>query len=640
MFNNNSLDKYIQSSENGFIILTIPVLLLLFGFFVSSIIKDTKPNQFYFETATQQEMIDVKTALAAYAHRNYRIPCPADPAAPAANLGSEGALGSDNKCANTKGILPFKELGLTEEAAKDEWGNYLTYKVSPDFTLAFDNTDLVEVGSGAETVLTAPNDSQFFVHELCRTPGWVNVNQASYNLSNGSSASMTAQNMNQNVHKARFCCASNVSGTGSKTFLAKDQVSQNFQRIANLISEEGDNDEIYLSVGTYDDNIALIDEDATYYTDGEGREYTFHDRRRWNLERYEANGYDLEYKPVFEHDGHNLGDGFGPSHSWSPEWEDRSKGKFLLNTAFIEFNTDKVKTDTFEIAMSDIGPNNWEKPIQISIDVKGLIDHDGNESTPKQEAVIDKISYVLLAPIADGVSAGSPQYGVGDFTISLDQIMGEADQEGLFHTDEGLSTSRFGAWPESASAPASSAVDLFNASKSSLTTELAAKGLTINDVYIGSININATHTSMGFSSLSYGSPGASTPTDLIIRDEAGSERLTERTDSAPYGSSDDVLAAGTAVTQDFEAAAYALISHGPDGEGSYIAGGAQLDNIPNANENPDEVANHSDDREVRDIRKISSSNPAEKFDDIIMWDSQITLYNALRNGTCEKSQAL
>ena len=262
MFNNNSLDKYIQSSENGFIILTIPVLLLLFGFFVSSIIKDTKPNQFYFETATQQEMIDVKTALAAYAHRNYRIPCPADPAAPAANLGSEGELGSDNKCANTKGILPFKELGLTEEAAKDEWGNYLTYKVSPDFTLAFDNTDLVEVGSGAETVLTAPNDSQFFVHELCRTPGWVNVNQASYNLSNGSSASMTAQNMNQNVHKARFCCASNVSGTGSKTFLAKDQQFQNTIKIADL-DGDGDgigDDELFLSNGLIDYDTALLDE--------------------------------------------------------------------------------------------------------------------------------------------------------------------------------------------------------------------------------------------------------------------------------------------------------------------------------------------------------------------------------------------
>ena len=52
------------------------------------------------------------------------------------------------------------------------------------------------------------------------------------------------------------------------------------------------------------------------------------------------------------------------------------------------------------------------------------------------------------------------------------------------------------------------------------------------------------------------------------------------------------------------------------------------------------MTNHSDNQEVRDVRKINSTIQAQKFDDIIMWDSQITLYNALRNGTCEKSQAL
>jgi len=614
-------------SEAGFVIFTIPVLLVLFGFFVSSIINDTKPNQFYFETATQEKLEKVKVALATYAHRNYRIPCPARADETADMLGTQAGFSGD-QCSINKGILPFRELGLTEDYAKDEWGNYLTYKISPDFARQVAAVNFVEVGDGAEKLLTADaTNAQSYVHQLCRTPEWINANQVSYTMSDGNSATMASQNINENIYKARFCCPSNVSGAGSKTFKAEHQDFLSGQPLSspvNLSSNDGDagDDELYMSFESVDSDIALIDESVN-------PDLSWDNDRYKSMSEYYAAAYEwakgslnFHYNPALDIGDkypEGLGSGFGPQRYHAGELSSVHSGKFFGQAMELNIDTDKVKTNNFTMSMTDLGTNNWLDPVQISMDV---VDSTGT--------VIDTISYVVQLPQGDGISPGSPQYGVGTLNISLDQIMGEADQAGLFHP---AVDNRY---LYNYDLPASHAVDLFNNSKSSLTAKLAAEGLTIDDVSISRLKMNATHASIAFGSITYGSPAVTTNTDLIIRDEAANERLTPRDSSGSYASS------STAVIQDFEAAAYALISHGPDGEGSYLANGTNnmRDNILDANENPAEVLNHTDLREVRDIRKVNSNIESESFDDIVMWDSQITLYNSLRNGTCEKSQAL
>ncbi len=578
-----------HSEESGFILLTVPVILALFGFFITAMLNDTKPNQFYFETATQDKMQDVRVALAAYAHRNYRIPCPGEPDAAPAARGSEGG------CATTKGILPFRELGLPESAAKDEWGNYITYKVSPDFTRNFTvgtkDTHFDEVGNGGEQMLVPKGGDHNSLHEMCRTPNWVS-NETNYVMSDGNTATMTAQNINQNIYKARFCCPSNLSASSGGTQTAED----NQDRVGGKTLDLGGLNEVIMSIEGLDSNIALWN--------------SYHDQVVADSVAVAASKH-FEYNDNLQHDGEHVGKAIGPNRSPA------HTGKYYREAAVFDINDSELDIRDFTMEMSDLDVNNHHEPLQISMDV---VTSDGT--------LIDTVALVLQLP--------APANGIGELSISLDRMEGNADQDGLFHS---------GSFdPRGHGDPASEAEDLFNASKASLMNKLNTAGLTLDDVEIGRLKMNSTHASMGFHSIKYGSAGTPDNTDLIVRKEDGAERLTPRNNAASYASASVVYDAP--ITQDYEAAAYALISHGSDGEGSYLVNGTnnKIDNIPDAQENPSERLNHSDApvdlREVLDVRKISSDVQNEKFDDVILWDSQITLYNSLRNGTCESSQAL
>ena len=249
---------------------------------------------------------------------------------------------------------------------------------------------------------------------------------------------------------------------------------------------------------------------------------------------------------------------------------------------------------------------------------------------------------VLISPIADGVSLGSPKYGVGDFKIGLDMFTGNGTEEGLFHP--GVDSAYTGSMHmHPAALPSSTAVTFFNDNKTKLMNALARNGLTLNDVSIGKLKVNTTHTSMGFSVISYGSGATPVDTDLRGENEAGDRILPVRgsvSGGASYQTADQTHSNTTPVDQDFEAPAYVLISHGANGEGAYLAGGAQIDNILPANENISEQINFTDVDRYRTMRKIAGQTTQNTFDDIVIWDSQITLYNSLRNGTCESSQTL
>ena len=173
---NKRFFKDLTHNEQGFALVIIPIVFVLFGMFVTAVMSEAKTTEYYFETSTQTAMQDVRKSLAAYTHRNYRVPCPGDPEATGAALGTETDVGANDRCTVRAGILPFRALGLNESDAKDEWGHYYTYKISPGFSKKYafngttDGAKLKTHAAGQMPV--GGNDPDEFLHEMCRTAAW------------------------------------------------------------------------------------------------------------------------------------------------------------------------------------------------------------------------------------------------------------------------------------------------------------------------------------------------------------------------------------------------------------------------------------------------------------------------------------
>ena len=630
---NNTQNSQEKHNEAGFAFIVIPILVALFGFFVTAMVKDTRPNQFYFEVSTQEKMKDVKKAMAAYVHRNYRVPCPAVPDAGAANFGDEAnpPTVAGDECATTVGILPFRELGLPEDAAKDEWGNFLTYKVSPNFTRLVNDSGFTFVGADDDgdsnpDFPVSSGGPENFVHQICRTNSWIN-NNATYLDSSGNPQAHGVGRFNENIYKANFCCPSNVTGTvGGSSSVTRE--FRDDKPEADLIQTTtsmriGENDEIILGVEAIDPDIALLDDavDAYHVTKSNER-----------INAALNNGDVFAYTETLYHAGTPVGNALGFSAPWQGAG---NEGKYWKTAATIEI--DQAVTggpvESFDITLSDIDTHNTSLPMQISVQI---LDTDGNPiPTSSTDSTPLEISYVMALP--DTASGGQAA-----IQITAQDIYGDPQTDPrLFYDDHPSKAWRLN---HTGALPAQEARDLFAASKAKMMQAMADAGLSASDARLGRVKFNATHASIGMSEISYNVSQAATfsatPTDLIINDEQGDPRLALRDQDSSYDEANVIHSA--AIAQDFEAAAYVLISHGPDGEGSFVKGTtAQLDNIPDADENPFEVINHDETtNEVRDVRKIVSTNQGENFDDIIMWDSQVTLYNAFSNGTCESAQSL
>jgi prepilin-type N-terminal cleavage/methylation domain-containing protein len=180
-----------RSKENGFTLIEIAIAVAILGVIMGGALE------LYGRVHAQQQiqitygnMDAVVDALSVYVETAGRLPCPADPAAQDATFGwergvkpSELPRGAehfpvghcDQKTGN--GIIPFMTLGIPASVARDGWGRYYTYAVSPVFAQAND-----QIGAPSGTGK---------VHGRCRHPGWVSP----------------SERYNRNAIKARFCCA-------------------------------------------------------------------------------------------------------------------------------------------------------------------------------------------------------------------------------------------------------------------------------------------------------------------------------------------------------------------------------------------------------------------------------------------------
>ncbi len=184
--------------QAGFTVVEIAIVVIISGLLLAAAVAVLNSVDKRAKNGTTiQRMETIMDAMSAFASRNYRIPCPADPSRPTGGVepfGSEDggnaagtAIGVCSFAARTTdGIVPFATLQLSEEDVQDGWGNYITYKVNADFA-------------------ADPENANTDIHALCRTSEWIEAGR------------------NKAAEKARFCC--NGENRGEDLAICQDSGS-------------------------------------------------------------------------------------------------------------------------------------------------------------------------------------------------------------------------------------------------------------------------------------------------------------------------------------------------------------------------------------------------------------------------------
>lgn len=123
-----------RRAEGGYLLLDAALAILIIGIITVGFLQFQKhfaERESFIETDNKIEII--ADALSTYAQTRWRLPCPADPIKPNnVPFGSERATCAT--AANSHGLVPYRTLGLPEQYAKDNYGHFFTYVVSPAFT--------------------------------------------------------------------------------------------------------------------------------------------------------------------------------------------------------------------------------------------------------------------------------------------------------------------------------------------------------------------------------------------------------------------------------------------------------------------------------------------------------------------------
>ena len=123
-----------SGKEGGFTLIEVAIVMAIVGFIVSGFVIGVPQYVHNQKTKLTHERMElVSNALSAYAQRHYRLPCPADADTANANRGLERNGGNcfqsdataESLYANAEGVVPWRELGLSEQDVSDGWGHYI-----------------------------------------------------------------------------------------------------------------------------------------------------------------------------------------------------------------------------------------------------------------------------------------------------------------------------------------------------------------------------------------------------------------------------------------------------------------------------------------------------------------------------------
>lgn len=127
-------------SASGFTLIEIAIVLLILALIATTIGSvSVGALEARRRTDTTQNMQKVEDALVSFVSSTRRLPCPADGSLVSTdpNWGLEqGALGTCNAIAITKGVIPWRSLGLTPADVVDGWQGFFTYRVPLHLTIA------------------------------------------------------------------------------------------------------------------------------------------------------------------------------------------------------------------------------------------------------------------------------------------------------------------------------------------------------------------------------------------------------------------------------------------------------------------------------------------------------------------------
>lgn len=135
--------------QRGFTLLEMTIVILIIGLLIgmaAPVLNDMANRSRNEATVGHLDLIEA--AMAVFAQRNGRLPCPGAP--DASTVGNERATCAT--AATAVGIVPFRTLGLSEDLARDGYRNMITYVVAPQYAATSDAASFCGVLNASLTV--------------------------------------------------------------------------------------------------------------------------------------------------------------------------------------------------------------------------------------------------------------------------------------------------------------------------------------------------------------------------------------------------------------------------------------------------------------------------------------------------------
>jgi len=561
-------------SEAGFIAFAIPLIIFASSLFIIVMTQAIKYQDFYYEAKTLKKINNIKTTLSSYAQHHYRIPCPADPSSK--EIGEEHYVKINNSCQYRTGIIPFKELGLSQNSVKDAWGRFITYKINPAFASKTTPKSIFYSDNSNDPLPILKPTLQNQIHQMCRTSRWILKEMDEYIGNDAKKYNIQNQGINKNIHKAKFCCPS----YSLNHELIEFEISDYKQEIEN---KRNKNFNFNNQVKIYSEKIDKL----PFWNSKENA------NKRKSSQNTKSQFPHIQYTERTSFSG-------DPEASIGP-----INGSFFNTKAILKINTKAISTQIINIKITNVDKNNWGDPVPVSINI-----------VSKKGGFSERIFYTLKIPETTTKTANIP--------ISLLSILGHEKDEILY------SSNLWRGYGEIAK-------EQFKQNKERFLRLIKQKNINIEDLIISEAHLNAAFAPLHIARISLLSQENN---DLFVRHTIDEEKLKTKSSPNFYNAANIIWE--NPVTQINEKIAYALISHGANGEGSYIASKKSkkiTDNIKDKQENPAEILNYAnnDNGEIVNIPRTISTNLKQKFDDIVFWQTQLQIMNVVDNNSCEQA---